>query len=181
MRRIIIVCVAALICGAAAGYALHPYCGITEEDSAAVERLILSLQQQRKAEKLSALTARIVKYCQVPEEKGCALAGKILDVSDEYGVDPKVLAGIMIVESHGLADAKNGTCVGLMQVNAPVWRKELRKVGISDIGGIEAGAYILSTYLRQANGNLKLALARYSGGARGYVGKVYRASGLCGD
>lgn len=189
-RKIFAVCavIAIVVGGGLAYFDNHPRCGITEDDSAAMGDLIRRLErereerelkQQREAADLIALTERIVKYCQIPTAEARKISEEILTAALRFDLSPSLLCGIMIVESHGQRNAKNkkNTCVGLMQVNSRVWRKELREAGINDIGGIESGAYILSTYLRQTNGNLRLALARYSGGARGYADKVYRAAG----
>lgn len=187
-RKLLAVCavIAIVVGGGLAYYDNHPYCGITEEDSAAMGDLIRRLEHEREERELKlqrenanliALTERIVKYCQLPTAEARELAEEILAAALRFDLSPSLLCGIMIVESHGQRKAKNKHCVGLMQVNSRVWHKALREAGINDIGGIESGAYILSTYLRQTNGNLRLALARYSGGARGYADKVYRAAG----
>lgn len=70
-----------------------------------------------------------------------------------------------------------------MQVRWKIWGPTLRKEGIAkrraDLfdpeKNIKAGRYILTHYLRKHDGDLRKALASYSGGARGYYEKVMEA------
>lgn len=158
----------------------HPICGITEEDSAAMGEMIQRLERDKTAEnkEIALIKTRIEKYCQVPSDVAQKLAGEVLAASLRFDIPAPLLCGIMIVESHGRRHAKNGACVGLMQVKAPIWRRELRSAGITDLHGVDAGAYVLSTYLRETGGNVRLALYRYSGGGGSwYVDRVWEAGG----
>lgn len=166
----------------------HPICGITEEDSAAMGEMIQRLERDKEArekaaelaknEEMAPIKTRIEEYCQVPSDVAQKLAGEVLAASHRFDIPAPLLCGIMIVESHGRRHAKNGACVGLMQVKAPVWRRELRSAGITDLYGVDAGAYVLSTYLRETGGNVRLALYRYSGGGGSwYVDRVRQAGG----
>jgi soluble lytic murein transglycosylase-like protein len=72
--------------------------------------------------------------------------------------------------------------IGLMGVMPGVWLEELRKEGIvqerEDLykisDNIEAGAYVLATYLSETN-DLRKALIRYVGGASWYATRVMKA------
>lgn len=67
---------------------------------------------------------------------------------------PPQVRRIAFLESSFNPKARNGNCLGLMQVNAPIWEKELKAKGIikrrSDLLKIEpnlkAGYYILQKY-----------------------------------
>lgn len=111
----------------------------------------------------------------------------VLEASDRYGLPEAVLAGLVYTESRADSRARNGNCLGLTQVNWPVWAKELEEkhpeiYGKADLfeprKSILAGAWILRHYLDR-HGDLRKALKAYSGGAAWYPGKVLRvAEGL---
>ena len=109
----------------------------------------------------------------------------ILRMSQEYNIDPFLIAGVIATESTFKPSVKNynGTCHGSMQVSKRYWDEPLRKVGIieqpSDYydikRGVRAGVYVLNHYLSRSK-SVQEALHKYSGGAKNYYAKVMRHS-----
>ncbi len=91
------------------------------------------------------------KYRDIP------LSHELQDVAlaacEEYGVLPDVLFAVMEVESGYQPDARNGQCIGLMQIhsiNLPWLSEQIGTTDLSDPAqNIEAGAYILGGYLER--------------------------------
>ncbi len=119
--------------------------------------------------------------------KRFSLFSNILDSvytkSKEYGFEPNLVLGIVKVESdfNPKAISYKGA-YGLMQVNLPVWRKELNidDRRIFDVNyNIDLGLKILKGYYEEAGGNMNLALHRYNNGYlynnTAYPGKVRNA------
>lgn len=109
----------------------------------------------------------------------------ILRMSQEYNIDPFLIAGVIVTESTFKPSVKNynGTCHGSMQVAKKYWDKPLREAGIieqpSDYydikRGVRAGVYVLNHYLSRSK-SVQEALHKYSGGATNYYAKVMRHS-----
>lgn len=106
-------------------------------------------------------------------------------------VDPlnKLVKAVIQVESNGNPKAvSNKGAIGLMQVRWSVWHKELKKQGIATRReqlfnpetNIKAGRFILTHYLHKT-GDLNHALHKYSGGAKGYAGKVKKQMEVLDD
>jgi len=92
--------------------------------------------------------------------------------SNVYNLDPLLVMSIMATESSFQTSAtSNKGCVGLMQINWPVWDKELRKKGIAknniniyDVNiNIEAGCFIYSSLLDKNMRSNDKALNQYLG------------------
>ena len=90
-------------------------------------------------------------YCDIPlshELQDAALAA-----CQEYGVLPDVLYAVMEVESGYQVDARNGQCIGLMQIHTInlSWLSE--QIGVDNLSdpaqNIRAGAYLLGGYLQK--------------------------------
>jgi soluble lytic murein transglycosylase-like protein len=101
-------------------------------------------------------------------------------------ITQKLVDAIIQVESSGRPRVVSSKgAVGLMQVRPAVWKRELqreriiktRKCLFDPEKNINAGVYILAKYLKAAGGDLRRALEKYSGGARGYYEKVMKAKG----
>jgi len=88
--------------------------------------------------------------------------------SRQYDFEPNLVLGIMQVESNFNPNAVShvGAC-GLMQVNVPVWQKELA-IDVNRIFevayNIDLGLQILKQYYIESNGNIKRALHLYNNG-----------------
>jgi soluble lytic murein transglycosylase-like protein len=151
---------------------------VPEEAPAPVEPPLVTAQ--RKA--IAALFTRINKN--LAAEKAERYASHVLDAGKLFGVDPLVLASILVRESRANASAKNRSNIGLMQVNWKAHEKNLPKAfpGIRSVrdlfdprNNILAGAWIFSCYHRSAGGDLAKSLKKYVGGGSGYVEKVLSA------
>ena len=135
---------------------------------------------QRKA--IAALFTRINKS--LGAEKAERYAGHVLDAGKLFGIDPLVVASILIRESRANASAKNRSNIGLMQVNWKAHEKNLPTAfpeirTVKDLfdprNNILAGAWIFSCYHKSAGGDLSKSLKKYVGGNSGYVEKVLSA------
>lgn len=117
-----------------------------------------------------------------------------------HNVDPLLMAGVMMQESRGDSMAiSSGNAVGLMQIIPSIWHlpdcdtlgvyipPRTRAEHVTNLHlpkvNICYGAHILSFYLNQQRGNVRRALARYSGYAKlyptkvlSYVGQAYMLS-----
>ena len=57
----------------------------------------------------------------------------INEVCTEYGVCPELVMAIVERESSGQADAVNGDCKGLMQINEKCHRDRMERLGVTDL------------------------------------------------
>lgn len=96
--------------------------------------------------------------------------------------DPLLIESIIEVESlHNPKAVSSKGCIGLMQVNYQVWKKDLLKLGITKEDlfkpekNILAGKYILEKHYRFSKGDLRKTLQGYSGGAKWYYERVMTA------
>jgi len=99
----------------------------------------------------------------------------VIDAARREGLSPMLLLAVIAVESgfdrHALSEAG---AVGLMQV-LPSQHKDrvMHATQLWDTDtNVSVGSSILREYLTAADGDLNGALARYSGGARGYPARV---------
>jgi len=109
-------------------------------------------------------------------------AHHVLEAAGEFGVDPFLIASIIIKESTVRQNARSRYALGLMQINWKAHRKGLtkafREINTADDlleprYNVLAGTYIFSWYLKSCGGDVEKALSRYLGRAgRKYVSKV---------
>jgi len=108
----------------------------------------------------------------------------ITPADHEPQITGSLIKAMIQVESSGRAGVVSSRgAVGLMQVRPAVWKRELQKERIIKARrclfdpdkNINAGVYILAKYLKATGGDMRRALEKYSGGARGYYGKVIKA------
>ena len=69
------------------------------------------------------------------------------EIGEEYGVCPELLEAIIETESSGRADAVNGSCKGLMQVNESSHKDRMKKLGISNIYDKKGNIIVATDYL----------------------------------
>ena len=102
---------------------------------------------------------------QVREVNRMRLAEAIVTSSRKHGLNPKLLASVMIVESRGNPFAISGkTAVGVMQIHIPTWgdtadREDINLFRIED--NVDFGARILKDYTRRFG--LWEGIKRYNG------------------
>jgi soluble lytic murein transglycosylase-like protein len=135
---------------------------------------------QRKA--IAALFARMNRN--LGAEKAEKYANHVLEAGALFGVDPLVVASILVRESRANASAKNRSNIGLMQVNWKAHASNLPRAfpGIRTVtdlfdprNNILAGAWIFSCYHKSSGGDLSKSLKKYVGGSSSYVEKVLSA------
>lgn len=133
------------------------------------------------------LKALEILFSRYPKAAPVHFARWTVEYATKYEVPVLVLAGIIIQESSCNPLARSSVnALGLTQVIWKYWATFLREKGIaqkeSDLYNprisIEAGACILAYLIDLHDGDIDKALNHYSGGARGYVGKVIKKGGL---
>jgi soluble lytic murein transglycosylase-like protein len=118
-------------------------------------------------------------------EKAERYANHVLEAGNLFGIDPLIVASILVRESRANASAKNRSSIGLMQVNWKAHAKNLPKAfpGIQTVkdlfdprNNILAGSWIFSCYHKSAGGDLSKSLKKYLGGnGTKYVERVMSA------
>lgn len=95
----------------------------------------------------------------------------VVEKSQEKGIDPALVFAIIEVESNFKNEAKNGPCIGLMQVNCNNFDRPNQAMAslISPSLNIDAGIEILSTYLKKYP--TEKALTCYNMGENGAKGR----------
>ena len=119
----------------------------------------------------------------VSEEKRTEYAEYVYDASNKFGVNPKIAAALLIVEStvKERAVSKAGA-VGLMQINWKAHRKSIGKAFghiktkedlMRPKNNIDVGIWLFSNFVRMNNNNVEKGLHRYLGTkSSSYVKKV---------
>jgi len=97
----------------------------------------------------------------------------VIDVAERHGLDPRLLAALVHVESGWDPQARGSAGeIGLTQIlpETARWIAEARGRPIPDLAdpleSLDAGAWYLTALLRETGGNAVEALARYNGGPR---------------
>jgi hypothetical protein len=90
----------------------------------------------------------------------------ILDISSIYNVDPYLIDSIIYHESRHIPTAKNGNCLGLMQVCTTWHMDRAEKLGVKDFydpyGSILLGVDYISELLDSTDGDVTLTLMLYN-------------------
>lgn len=174
--------------GAGSGMAISEWQARRVESLSTVAAVIaasVDAREERQVERIQSLF--LGANPKLDPESALYYAYAIQEAAERYGLPESVLAGLVYTESRADRLARNGSCLGLTQVNWPVWAKTLKEThpeiyGKADLfeprKSILAGAWILRHYLDR-HGDMRKALQAYSGGAAWYPGKVLRvAEGL---
>lgn len=116
------------------------------------------------------------------KEEAWEYASYVIESSKLFGLDPFLIASLIIKESTVKRNARSKYAYGLMQINWKVHKKGLRSAfnqikSLKDLmeprNNIMAGTYIFSWYMKSSNYNVKKALARYLGkNGKKYISKV---------
>lgn len=95
------------------------------------------------------------------------MQGWLFDYCEIRAVDPYLILAIIDTESGFNPAAQNGTCIGMMQINADVHQGLLESMGLDDFynpyQNIMVGIELIKSYLDTGNG-LDWALMTYNGG-----------------
>ena len=101
---------------------------------------------------------------------------QLISVCEDYGVPMRIALGVIEMESSFREDAKNGKCLGLMQINTVNAEWLSRNAGITDLSvpaqNIKAGVYMLG-YLYEKYGDWHWALTSYNYGEAGAKANVF--------
>lgn len=105
-------------------------------------------------------------------EEAWEYSGYVMEASKLFGVDPFLIASMIIKESTVNKDARSKYAYGLMQINWRVHKKGLHSAfkqirSLQDLllprNNILAGTYIFSWYMKSSSYDVKKALGRYLG------------------
>lgn len=96
----------------------------------------------------------------------------IKEISADYGICPELIMAIIESESSGKADAVNGICVGLMQINAPFHRDRMVRLGVTDLYEPEENILVGVDYLMELAAeyeDISLVLDIYNGNSKAFA------------
>ena len=153
-----------------------------------VPRIRAAVTVTTVAPELNSIKALLERH-EVNETNRSRLAEAIVASSKKYGLNAKLLASIMIVESRGNPFAiSNKNAIGIMQIHLPTWGQTADREGINLLkieDNIDFGARILKNYV--SHFGLWEGVKRYNGfiadnpvseqSADDYVVKVQRIYG----
>ena len=110
------------------------------------------------------------------------------DVGQQFSISPELLVAICYVESEFDSKAKNGSCIGLMQVSEKWHKDRMKKYGVESLYEERGNVIIATDYLRELfdtygednlnyildtyNGNSHADEYRQNGTVSAYAGKV---------
>ncbi|MBN1333762.1 MAG: transglycosylase SLT domain-containing protein [Synergistales bacterium] len=150
----------------------------SQEKETLFRETALDLKQKVMAEKFKNVNSKLEDY------EAHKFSEYVLEASRTFGIDPFLIASIMIKESNLRYKARSRSAAyGLMQINWKVHRENIRKTfsqvrDLPDIiqprNNILVGTYIFSSYLNSSKGDVTKALSRYLGSS----GKKYIAGVL---
>lgn len=86
---------------------------------------------------------------------------------EEYNICPELLMAMCEKESSGRADAVNGHCKGLLQINENVHKDRMERLGVTDLYDIESNVKVAADYLLELfekNEDIYLVLMKYNMG-----------------
>ena len=107
-----------------------------------------------------------VKEEQTPLTEAELIASYIVEVSSIYKVDPYLIDSIVYHESRHIPSAKNGNCLGLMQVCTTWHMDRAERLGVKDFydpyGNLLLGVDYISELLNATDGDVELTLMLYN-------------------
>jgi len=68
---------------------------------------------------------------------------------EEYDICPELLEALCFQESRYTPDVTGGSCKGLMQINEPVHKGRMEKLGVKDIYDIDGNIHVGADYLAE--------------------------------
>ena len=107
-----------------------------------------------------------VKEEQPPLTEAELIASYIVEVSSIYKVDPYLIDSVVYHESRHIPSAKNGNCLGLMQVCTTWHTDRAERLGVKDFydpyGNLLLGVDYISELLNATDGDVELTLMLYN-------------------
>lgn len=97
------------------------------------------------------------------------IQGYCIEIGEMYGVCPELLMAIVEAESSGNPEAKNGNCLGLMQVSQRWHYDRMERLGVSDLFDPYGNILVGTDYLMELAykyGDLGLVLDKYNGNSK---------------
>ena len=88
------------------------------------------------------------------------------EIGEEYAICPELLEALIERESHGHADAQNGSCKGLCQISERWHKDRMEKLNITDIYDPESNIRLAADYLTELGAeylDIGLVLCIYHG------------------
>lgn len=88
------------------------------------------------------------------------------EIGEEYGICSELLQSIIITESTGKPDAKNGGCIGLLQINEKWHKERMERLGVDDLYDPYSNILVGADYLMELaekHGDVALVLSIYHG------------------
>lgn len=170
--------------GSGAGMAVMEWRQVKQEAFVASAVLAASLESEQTQGAESLKRFFLTTNPTLDPETALYMAYAVQEAADRYKLPESILAGLIHTESRAEPKATNKGCLGLTQVNWPVWKNDLtlnhpeiftREDLFEPRRSILAGAWILRGYLDRY-GNLSRALEAYSGGAKWYPAKVLKVA-----
>ena len=86
---------------------------------------------------------------------------------EEYSICPELLMAMCEKESSGRANATNGSCKGVLQVNEKFHKARMSRLGVTDLYDIESNVNVAADYLLELfeeNEDIYLVLMKYNMG-----------------
>lgn len=121
--------------------------------SCGISMLIVSCSTNMRASEADTyLSKEIQMYCE--------------EIGNEYEVCPELLMAMIETESSGKVNAKNGNCIGLMQINTKFHKVRAEHLKAYDIWDARNNILIGTDYLMELAeeyGDLPVVLAVYNG------------------
>lgn len=119
-----------------------------------------------------------LRNSRIPTEVAMMIAEAIIEISDKNGISPYLLNGIAEKESmYDCYAVSSANAKGVMQVliedGIDIDDKQVFNIRYN----VQKSAEILNSKLKKSNGDIRVALEKYSGGQKGYVPAVYENIG----
>lgn len=84
---------------------------------------------------------------------------------EEYHICPELLMAMCEIESSGRANAVNGSCKGVLQVNEKYHKDRMERLGVTDLYDIDSNVKVADDYLLELfeqNEDIYLVLMKYN-------------------
>ena len=88
---------------------------------------------------------------------------------EEYGICPEILEALAWRESRCRADVKNGSCIGVAQINAKVHKDRIQELDVDNIYDVDGNIKVACDYLSDLeaeNHNIAKSLDDYNGNGK---------------
>lgn len=105
------------------------------------------------------------------EDERAKIDGYITEISEDYGICPELIMAMVETESNYQPDAKNDSCIGLMQVSDKWHTDRMERLGVTDLydpySNILVGVDFVAE-LADEYGDIGLVLMLYHGESKAF-------------